>query len=267
MKAFLGTIALALAAGCGGGATVAGSGSTPLAPVHASPVTFAAGGPWRYRFDRIDSITTTLPNGGRQLQVLERHLVLRWVTTADAGALRARITIDSVDVVGMPGGMGRALEDSARGTVIEFALDPDGAVSTPTITPDNTVARTLSTQLPWLIPALPHSLMPGAERVDTLATPERFGVLDLDQRTVRHTSVGAAVGTFDLSGEVSRRGASPTLQLTGTGQRAARAEFTPQGMIRAVAGRDSLAMTATVETVGQSVDLTQIIAYSLTALP
>ena len=267
MKAHLGLLLLALVAGCGGGATVAEGGSSPLAPVHASPVTFAAGGPWRYRFDRIDSITTTLPNGGRQVQVLERHLVLRWTTTADSGALRARITIDSVDVVGMPGGMGRALEDSARGTVIEFALQPDGAVSTPTITPDNTVARTLSTQLPWLIPALPHSLMPGAERVDTLSLPERVGVVDLDQRTVRRTSVGTAVGTFDMSGEVSRRGASPTLQLTGAGQRRAQVEFAPRGMIRTVQGRDSLAMTATVETVGQSVDLTQVIAYSLTALP
>ena len=37
--------------------------------------------------------------------------------------------------------------------------------------------------------------------------------------------------------------------------------------MRDMTGRDSLAMTATVESIGQSVGLMQISVYSLTALP
>jgi len=231
------------------------------------PMAFAPGGPWRYRYDRLDSITTTLPNGGRQLQVVERHLQLRWEALTATAGMSLRITIDSVDLVGMPGGMGRGMEDSARGSVIRMNLAPDGATFAPAVTPENSVARGLTTDLPWIIPALPRSLMPGAARQDTLTSTVRFGLLDLSERTARTTTVGEAVGSFDVVGEVTRDGVSPQLHLTGTGHRTERVDFAPQGWMRSAAGRDSIAMTATVESMGQSVTLTQISTYLLTALP
>lgn len=260
-------LALALVAACGGGVAVPGSPGAAAPAPHGVPMAFSPGGPWRYHYDRVDSITTTLPNGGQQQQAVERHLQLRWEALRAANGLSIRITIDSADLVGMPGGLGRAMEDSARGSVIQMELTPDGVVSTPSVTPENSVARGLMTDLPWLIPALPHSLMPGAFREDTLTSTVRFGVLDLSERTQRRTTVGAAVGSFDLSGEVTREGVSPQLHLTGSGLRVGRADFAPQGWMRDMTGRDSLAMTATVESIGQSVGLMQISGYSLTALP
>lgn len=265
----VGLLIVALAAGCGGGAALPGpGGSASPSPDHpATPPAFVAGGPWRYRYDRLDSIITTLPNGGRQLQIVERHVQLRWETTHGTAGLQVRISLDSVDLVGMPGGLGRGMEDSARGSVIQFGLAPDGVVTGPTVAPENTVGRALTAELPWIIPALPQSLTPGTARADTLASTVRFGVLDLAERTARTTRVGEAIGGFDMSGTVTRDGVSPQLHLTGSGDREARVELAPPGWLRAATGRDSLAMTATVEAIGQSVLLTQISHYSLTALP
>lgn len=269
MKAFLGTIALALAAGCGGGATVAGGTPPTPAPAsrHLTPIAFAPGGPWRYRYDRIDSIMTTLPNGGTQLQVVERHLQLHWTNTRGPEGLLAQVTIDSADIVGMPGGLDRTLEDSARGSLLRFGLTTDGRVSSPQATPDNTVARAFGAQLPWIIPALPPSLMVGAARTDTVTDVIQFGAVDLTERTLRQTTIGSALGTFDLVGTITREGTSPQLHLTGAGQRIGRAEFAPGGALRLATGRDSVAMTALVAAMGQEVGLSQISAYTLAALP
>jgi hypothetical protein len=260
-------VLLALAAACGGGASVAGNAPAAPPPRTLAPTTFIPGGPWRYRYDRLDSITTLLPNGGRQLQVVERHFQLRWQGVASATGIAVRLTLDSVDLVGIPNGLGRGMEDSARGSVIQFTLTPDGLISAPTPVPESSVGRALIHELNWIIPALPHSLAQGAVRQDTLTDTVPFGTMAVTEHTVRQTSVGATIGTFDVVGEITRDGTSPQLQLTGAGHRGGEVAFAPQGWMRLAAGRDSVLMTATVEAMGQSVALTQIGAYSFTALP
>lgn len=260
-------VILALVAACGGGASVAGNAPAAPTPNSLSPTTFFPGGPWRYRYDRLDSITTLLPNGGRQLQVVERHFQLRWQGVASATGIAVRLTVDSVNLIGMPNGLGRGMEDSARGSVIQFSLTPDGMVSAPTLLPESSVGRSMINELTWIIPALPHSLAPGAVRQDTLTDAVPFGAMAVTERTVRQTSVGAVIGAFDVAGETTRDGTSPQLRLTGAGHRGGEVTFSPQGWMRRAAGRDSVLMTATVEAMGQSVVLTQIGSYSFTALP
>lgn len=257
---------LALLAACGGGAMARTdpAGPAPLRPM--GPPTYRAGGPWRYRYDRIDSLTYTLPNGAHQLQVIERHLQLRWESTGAGDTLRFRVALDSVDLVA-PGISGRALEDSARGSVVSALLTPDGRVSGITGTPDNTVTHAFLTEVPWLLPVIPSSLALGAVRADTLDATVRFGVVDLTQRIVRQTAVATTPGEFDLSGTISRDGVSPSLRLTGAGVRAGHGALGSDGSLHTAAGRDSVAMDASVDATGQSVQVIQIGNYSLTPIP
>lgn len=260
------TLGACLAAACGGGAMVH-TGATPVAsPRSVALPSYAAGAPRRYRYDRIDSLEYTLPNGARQLQVIERHLKLGWESTRAGDTLRLRVTLDSVDLVA-PGISGRALEDSARGSVVGGVLAPDGRLSGLVGTPDNTVTHSFLSEIPWLLPVIPASLALGAVRADTLDATVRFGVVDLTQRIVRQTAVAMTPGDFDLSGTISRDGISPTLRITGAGSRTGHATVGTDGALHAATGRDSVAMNASVEATGQSVQVIQIGNYSLTPVP
>lgn len=257
---------LALLAACGGGAGVRPGTPAPAPARQLAPPKYGAGGPWHYRYDRIDSLGYTLPNGAHQLQVIERHLKLRWESSQTGDTLRFRVALDSVDLVAQ-GISGRPLEDSARGSVISALLTPDGRVSGIVGAPDNTVTHAFLVDVPWLLPVIPSSLALGAMRADTLDATVRFGVVDLSQRIVRQTAVATTPGEFDLTGTISRDGVSPSLRLTGLGARIGHAAIGGDGSLRSATGRDSVAMNASVDATGQSVQVIQIGNYSLTPIP
>lgn len=256
-------VTLALAAACGGGAALSGGspGSTiATAPVTARNAVYRPGGPWKYSYERADTIISVLPNGGRQQLVLERKLQLAWQVTTTPTGLALAVTIDSARVIGVPGGA-RAMEDSARGSVLRGELSPQGRLTALGTSSDNGIAHALLAELPWLLPALGGGEVP---RVDTLDASVRFNVVDVAERTVRTTTAGNA---FQMAGMVTRDGVSPQLKLTGSGIRSASAQLANDGRPGAGAGRDSVSMTATVVTIGQSIEIIQLGGYALTPLP
>lgn len=254
-------LTLALAAACGGGAAVSGAG--PSAPTSAPIVaasTYRAGGPWHYLYQRADTFISLLPNGDRQRLVLERKLQLAWQVTSSASGLQLAVTIDSVQVYGVPGGA-RAMEDSARGTVIRGELTTQGRLAGLKASSDNGIAHALVADLPWLVPMLGGVEAP---RTDTLDASIRFNVVDVAERTVRSTAAGAS---FQMMGNVTRDGVSPQLNLSGTGIRLGSAMLGNDGKPGLGTGRDSVAMKATVVSIGQSIDIVQLGGYTLTPLP
>jgi hypothetical protein len=214
----------------------------------------------RYRFERADTVISILPNGGRQQLVLERRLQLGWQVQATATGLELVVTIDSARVIGAPGG-GRAMEDSARGTVIRAALSPKGRLSQITSTSDNGIAHAFRAELPWLVPILAAE---GTPVTDTLDATVRFNVVDVVERAVRTTVVDTAI---TVTGTLARDGVSPQLSLVGSGTRQAVGKVRPDGQLAAVAGRDSVMMTVTVTQVGQSIDILQFGGFALTPIP
>ena len=271
MRTAAGFIVLSFAAGCGGGAAGAsGSGAAqPLLPPRPVAIEYRAGAPARYDYLRADTLITTLPNGGLQQQVVERRLQLRWQVSAAPDGLLLSVTVDSAHVVGLPGDAGRLMADSARGSVIRARLLPTGAVEMLEPVPANAVARTLATNLPWIVPMMPAGAREGTSWVDTLATTMQFAVVDLAERTER-TTTGVLRGNgslLTLSGVVTRDGVTPQLRLAGTGARWGEAEVGPAGRLVTASGRDSVAMVATVESIGQRVKILQIGGYVLTPLP
>lgn len=265
-----GSLVLVLAAACGGGAAPAPAGTAqPLLPPRPVAIAYRAGGPWRYAYLRADTLITTLPNGGLQQQVVERQLQLRWQVTPRTDGLELAVTFDSVRVIGLPGEMGHAMADSARGTVLRARISPEGAVRLIDPVPGNAVARTFATYLPWIVPGMPTGAREGTTWVDTLAATMQFSVVDLAERTERSTTgvLHGAGSVLTLTGNVSRDGVSPQLRIGGSGARWGRAEVGPQGRLLTASGRDSVAMIATVESIGQRVKILQIGGYTLTPLP
>jgi hypothetical protein len=214
-------------------------------------------------------LITTLPNGGLQQQVVERRLQLRWQVSQTAEGMLLAVTVDSARVIGLPGDMGRLMADSARGSVIRARILSTGAVSLLEPVPANAVTRSFATYLPWIVPMMPAGAREGTTWVDTLATTMQFAVVDLSERTER-TATGELHGdgsVLTLSGTVTRDGVTPQLRINGTGARWGRAEVGPMGRLLSVTGRDSVAMVATVESIGQRVKILQVGGYTLTLLP
>lgn len=265
------TLSASLAAGCGGGAAIPAGRTTsmPAAAVRLPVVRYRAGDAWHAVYTRADTLITTLPNGGQQRQAIDRRLVLRWEVTATGSGLALKITIDSVRIVGLPGAIGRAMEDSARGAVVYGALHGNGRVDGLRSDPDAAVAHALIADLPWLIPALGLAGGTDASWTDTLLATVRFGVVDLSERTIRRASAvpGTRNVVVTMVGSVGRDGVSPQLRLTGTGTRDATATVELNGRIRQAIGRDSIAMAAAVTAMGQSVGILQVGGYTLTAVP
>ncbi|HVX87416.1 MAG TPA: hypothetical protein VG940_00710 [Gemmatimonadales bacterium] len=262
----------AVVAGCGSGsaaATAGTGGAEPLRPPRPVAIEYRPGEAWRYDYLRADTLITTLPNGGLQQQVVERQLQLHWQVSASPEGLVLAVTIDSARVIGLPGDMGRLMADSARGSVIRARLQPSGALTLLDPAPVNAVARTFATNLPWIVPMMPPGAREGTSWVDTLATTVQFAVVDLAERTER-TTTGELRGdgsALTLSGTVSRDGVTPQLRIEGTGARWGEAVVGPGGRLRSVAGRDSVAMVASVESIGQRVKILQVGGYALTPVP
>jgi hypothetical protein len=263
---------LALAAACGGGAAIPEGGAPgPRTPaVTAIPVVrYRAGDTWRALYTRADTLITTLPNGGQQRQAVERRLHFRWSVSGTGPGFALAVTIDSIRIVGLPGGVGRAMEDSSRGAVIRGVLGADGRIDS--LKADHDVAGThaLIADLPWLIPSL--GLAGGADALwtDTLNATVRFGVVDLAERTVRESSATPLADAVQvtMSGRVARDGVSPQLHLIGSGARLGTAIVELNGRIRSAVGRDSVMMSASVTSMGQSVQILQVGGYTLTAFP
>lgn len=262
---------LALIAACGGNATQpAGDGMAhPLLPPRPVAIEYQAGAPARYTYLRADTLITTLPNGGLQQQVVERRLQLRWQVSGSPEGLLLAVTVDSARVIGLPGDGGRQMADSARGSVIRARILPTGAVTLLEPVPANAVARTFATYLPWIVPMMPSGAREGTSWVDTLNSTMQFAVVDLAERTER-TTTGELHGegsVFTLQGAVTRDGVTPQLRIDGTGARWGRAELGPMGRLLSASGRDSVAMIASVPSIGQRVPILQVGGYSLTPLP
>ncbi|HEU4569304.1 MAG TPA: hypothetical protein VFS07_01895 [Gemmatimonadales bacterium] len=264
-------LCLALAA-CAGAPAATGPGPAPVRRAHGplAPLRYGPGGPWGYRLTRQDTMYVTLPNGDRQIQVLDRMLTFRWNVTAGAGGGELVITVDSVRLGGLPDALRRALEDSTRGAVLRGPLAADGRGMALSVAPDNPVTQASAATVTWLLPALPGVTAADTLGVtDTLRGTTRFNVVDAAEVTVRQQRAVAADSAWLVTAEatLTRDGVSPDLTLTGSGARWGTTLVEPDGRILAASGRDSVAMSITVPSMGQQFSILQFTTYQLTPLP
>lgn len=221
-----------------------------------------ATGESRYAIERVDTLTFQYPNSV-QTQVVQRSAWVRVSIAAGQPAL-VTLTVDSVRA-------GTISRDSLKvadgfrwtGQLVDGRI-VDGL--TP-VRRDALAEGLLSNSLNDILIALPEGgARGGFSWRDTLEVSERVAGADIPTQMVRDVD-GRVQGsppelalesraTLEGKGSASRFGEEMTVTLSGTRTRTH--QLTQAGVINGVTGRDSLALSFDVPSVGQTVPATQL---------
>jgi hypothetical protein len=217
----------------------------------------------RYAIDRIDTITFQYPNG-LQTQTVDRSMWVRLIIGPGAATAPVNITLDSIRMANVP----RDSLLSADGLRWTGTLE-DG-VRLGTLTPSSHHAlaeRLVGSSLNDLVAALPPGgARAGASWTDTTKTVEQVTGSDVPVTVVRVASAAGAGGTppvlrLESTSAVSGGGKSERfgeeIGLTLSGTRSRSHTLSPAGQLLSAEGRDSLAISFDLPSVGQTVPATQ----------
>lgn len=228
-----------------------------------------APGESRYAIERVDTLTFQYPNSV-QTQVVQRSAWVRVSIAAGQPAL-VTLTVDSVRA-GTIARDSLKVADGFRWT----AQLIDGRVLeglTP-IRRDALAEGLLSNSLSDILIALPEGgARGGFSWRDTITVSERVAGAEIPTQMVRDVD-GRVEGSSELAlesratlvgkGTASRFGEEISVTLNGTRMRTHR--LTQAGVMMGVTGRDSLALTFDVPSVGQTVPATQLARVTIERL-
>jgi hypothetical protein len=216
-----------------------------------------------YAIDRADTITFQYPNG-LQTQVVDRSMWVRLIIGPGAGTAPVNITLDSIRMANVP----RDSLLSADGLRWTGTLE-DG-VRLGMLTPSSHHAlaeRLVGSSLSDLVAALPPGgAKAGAGWTDTTKAIEQVAGSDVPVTVIRVAQAAGAGGTpptlrLESSSALSGGGKSERfgeeIGLTLSGTRIRSHTLSAGGQVLAAEGRDSLAISFDLPSVGQTVPATQ----------
>lgn len=217
----------------------------------------------RYAIARSDTITFQYPNG-LQTQTVDRSMWVRLIIGPGAATAPVNITLDSIRMATVP----RDSLLSADGLRWTGTLE-DG-VRLGTLTPSShheLAERLVGNMLGDLVAALPPGgVRSGASWTDTTMAVEQVAGSDVPVTVVRVASAAGTGGTppilrLESSSAVSGGGKGERfgeeIGLTVSGTRNRSHTLTASGQVLSAEGRDSLAISFDLPSVGQTVPATQ----------
>jgi hypothetical protein len=221
----------------------------------------------RFRVDRYDTVSVTMPDGSAQRQAFRRSAWLSVRTEKRGAGLRAEIGLDSLDVSGAP--VPQASLDSARGTSWTAFVAADGKLSGVDPNQRSAIGDQVGALLQLLFPRLPGSTVrAGARWSDTTDAPTKADNFDVQERAVMQYEAGTpatrrgqsvlpivATGTFTREGSGTQGGR--TLEMQSKGARRLTHFIGVDGMPAGLDGTETNDVTITVPEVGQSIEATQ----------
>ena len=221
----------------------------------------------RFRIDRYDTVSVTMPDGSEQRQSFRRSAWLSVETEKRGSGLRAEVSLDSLDVSGAP--VPQASLDSARGTQWTASVAADGELSDLRPTRQSTIGDQVGALLQLLFPRLPgNSIRAGARWSDTTDAPTKADNFDVRERAVMEYVAGTpatrrgesvlpivATGTFTREGTGSQLGR--TLEMESKGARRFTHFLGMDGRPAGLDGTETNEVTITVPEVGQSIQAMQ----------
>lgn len=221
----------------------------------------------RFRIDRYDTVSVTMPDGSAQRQSFRRSAWLSVRTEKRGAGLRAEIGLDSLDVSGAP--VPQASLDSARGTSWTAFVAADGKLSGVDPNQRSAIGDQVGALLQLLFPRLPGSAVrAGARWSDTTDAPTKADNFDVQERAVMQYEAGTpatrrgqsvlpivATGTFTREGSGTQGGR--TLEMQSKGARRFTHFIGVDGMPAGLDGTETNDVTITVPEVGQSIEATQ----------
>jgi hypothetical protein len=226
-----------------------------------------AAGSSRFRVDRFDTVSVTMPDGSEQRQSFRRSAWLSVETEKRGTGLRAEVSLDSLDVSGAP--VPQASLDSARGTQWTANVAADGELSDLRPTRQSTIGDQVGALLQLLFPRLPgNSIRAGARWSDTTDAPTKADNFDVQERAIMQYVAGTpatrrgesvlpivATGTFTREGTGSQLGR--TLEMESKGARRFTHFMGMDGKPAGLDGTETNEVTITVPEVGQSIQAMQ----------
>ena len=221
----------------------------------------------RFRIDRFDTVSVTMPDGSAQRQTFRRSAWLSLRTEKRSEGLRAEVALDSLDVSGTP--VPQASLDSAHGTRWTARVAADGELSDIEADRESAIGDQIGALLQLLFPRLPgSSIRAGASWSDTTDAPTKADNFDVQERAVMQYVAGTpatrrgqsvlpivATGTFTREGSGSQFGR--TLEMESKGARRFTHFLGVDGTPAGLDGTETNDMTITVPEVGQSIQATQ----------
>lgn len=229
-------------------------------------IAYAAGSS-RFRIDRYDTVSVTMPDGSEQRQSFRRSAWLSVDTEKRGSGLRAEVSLDSLDVSGAP--VPQASLDSARGTEWTANVAADGELSDVRPSRQSTIGDQVGALLQLLFPRLPgSSIRAGARWSDTTDAPTKADNFDVQERAIMEYVAGTpatrrgesvlpivATGTFTREGTGSQLGR--TLEMESKGTRRFTHFIGMDGRPAGLDGTETNEVTITVPEVGQSIQAMQ----------
>ena len=226
-----------------------------------------AAGESRFRIDRYDTVSVTMPDGSAQRQSFRRSAWLSVRTEKRGSGLRAEVALDSLDVSGAP--VPEASLDSARGTRWTANVAADGELTDLEPNQQSTIGDQVGALLQLLFPRFPgNSIRAGARWSDTTDAPTKADNFDVQERAVMQYVAGTpatrrgesvlpivATGTFTREGTGSQLGR--TLEMESKGARRFTHFIGMDGKPAGLDGTETNEVTITVPEVGQSIQATQ----------
>ncbi|HEU4830355.1 MAG TPA: hypothetical protein VFT04_14270 [Gemmatimonadales bacterium] len=221
----------------------------------------------RFRIDRFDTVSVTMPDGSAQQQSFRRSAWLSLSTEERGDGLRAEISLDSLDVSGAP--VAQAALDSARGTEWTANVAADGELGDVVPNRQSTIGDQVGALLQLLFPRFPgSSIRAGARWSDTTDAPTKADNFDVQERAVMQYMAGTpatrrgrsvlpivATGTFTREGTGSQLGR--TLEMESKGSRRFTHFIGIDGTPAGLEGTETNEVTITVPEMGQSIQATQ----------
>lgn len=217
----------------------------------------------RYAINRADTITFQYPNG-LQTQVVERSIWIRLIIGPGAATAPINITLDSIRVGNVP----RDSLVSADGLRWTGTLEDGARLGTLTASARHVLAEQLvGNAFRDLIATLPPGgVRSGASWTDTTATTEQVAGSEVPVTLIRTARAEGQAGppaavllesssSVKGGGKSQRFGEEIGVTLSGTRTRTHR--VSAAGQVLGAEGRDSLAISFDLPSVGQTVPATQ----------
>jgi hypothetical protein len=217
----------------------------------------------RYTVERVDTLTFQYPNSV-QTQVVERSAWVRMSIAPGQSAAAVTMTVDSVRAGTVSRDTLRA-SDGFRWTA--QLIDGRKLESLAPVRSDPTAEQLLSNSLSDILLALPAGgARGGFSWRDTLQVSERVAGAEIPTTLIRDVNARVQGSPAELLLETTAtlvgKGTSARfgeeIDVTIQGARVRAHHLTPAGQVTSVEGRDSLALTFDVPSVGQTVPATQI---------
>jgi hypothetical protein len=232
-----------------------------------------------YRIASWDSLAMEMPDGSFQRQVTAKTAYLTVTLGSTSSGFTATFALDSL-TLDQPNALLQPFVDSAQGSTWVGTIRSNGRIDSLVVNHESVLGAQIRTMLQRLFPVLPEAgASVGQSWTDSSAMPYQimagfhaseqrvaeYRALKVDDRGGTRAMLIQSTTAYTVQGSGNNFGQEITV--TGSGKAVGTHHLSLGGRLLDAQVADTVQLTLTVPTVGQSVPTTLIGNYSITGLP